>query len=49
MSNFIDGLKERAKQNIKTIVLAEGEDKRTVEAAALVKKDGYNVYVKNKL
>ena len=41
MSNFIDGLKERAKQNIKTIVLAEGEDKRTVEAAALVKKDGY--------
>ncbi len=41
MSNFIDGLKTRAMQSIKTIVLAEGEDKRTVEAAALVKKDGY--------
>ncbi len=45
MSNFIDGLKIRAKQNIKTIVLAEGEDKRTVEAAALVKKDGYATVV----
>ena len=41
MSNFIDGLKSRAMKSIKTIVLAEGEDKRTVEAAALVKKDGY--------
>jgi len=41
MSTFIDGLKVRAKQNIKTIVLAEGEDKRTVEAAAMVKNDAF--------
>lgn len=41
MSTFIEGLKARAKQNIKTIVLAEGEEKRTIEAAAIVKKDGY--------
>ena len=41
MSKFIDSLKSRAMQSIKTIVLAEGEDKRTVEAAALVKKEGY--------
>ena len=41
MSTFIDGLKVRAKENLKTVVLAEGEDKRTVEAAAMVKKDGF--------
>ena len=41
MSVFIDGLKERAKKNIKLIVLAEGEDPRTVKCAAIVKKEGY--------
>ena len=41
MSEFVDSLKERAKQNIKTIVLAEGEELRTIQAAAIVKKEGY--------
>ena len=41
MSVFIDGLKERARKNIKLIVLAEGEDPRTVKCAAIVKKEGY--------
>ena len=34
--SFIDGIKERAKQNIKTIVLPETEDARTLEAASKV-------------
>ena len=34
--SFIDGIKERAKQNVKTIVLPETEDKRTLEAASKV-------------
>lgn len=33
---FIDGIKERAKANIKTIVLPESEDARTLEAASKV-------------
>lgn len=41
MSLFTDKLKARAKSDIKTIVLAEGEDMRTVEAAAMVLKEGY--------
>ncbi len=41
MSTFIEGLKVRAKQDIKTIVLGEGEEIRTIRAAAIVKKDGY--------
>ncbi|MBQ3471351.1 MAG: phosphate acetyltransferase, partial [Clostridia bacterium] len=41
MSIFIDKLKERAKKDIKTIVLAEGEDIRTLKAAETVKKEGY--------
>lgn len=41
MSSFIDGLKARAKENIKTIVLAEGEEIRTIKAAAIVKAEGY--------
>ena len=32
--SFIDGIKERAKQDIKTIVLPESEDERTLRAAA---------------
>ena len=41
MSLFTDKLKQRAKCDVKTIVLAEGEDMRTVEAAAIVLKEGY--------
>ena len=41
MSAFTDKLKERAKKDIKTIVLAEGEDIRTLEAAQTVLKEGY--------
>ena len=33
MSTFIEQLKERAKKDIKTIVLAEGEEIRTLKAA----------------
>lgn len=40
MSKFLDRIKERAKQDVKTIVLAEGEDKRTVEAADMILKEG---------
>ena len=41
MSEFIDKIKARAKQDIKTIVLAEGEELRTIQCAAIVKKEGY--------
>lgn len=41
MSAFIDQLKARAKNDIKKIVLAEGEDLRTIQAAAIVKAEGY--------
>ena len=41
MSTFIESLKARAKQDIKTIVLAEGEEIRTLKAAEAVKKEGY--------
>lgn len=41
MSQFIDKLKERAKKDMKTIVLAEGEELRTVKAAETVLKEGY--------
>lgn len=41
MSAFTEKLKERARQNLKTIVLAEGEDIRTLEAADTVLKEGY--------
>lgn len=34
--SFIDGIKERAKANIKTIVLPESEDARTLQAASKV-------------
>lgn len=50
MSQFIDQLKERAKQDIKTIVLAEGEELRTIQCAAIVKAEGYakNILLGNK-
>ncbi len=39
--SFIEGLKNKAKQNIKTIILTESEDKRVLEAAQKVKKEGF--------
>ena len=38
--DFVAALKEKAKKEEKTIVLCEGEDKRVVEAAAKVVKEG---------
>lgn len=40
MSNLLEQIKERAKALKKTIVLCEGEDKRVVEAAAKITKEG---------
>ncbi len=39
--SFIEGLKNKARQNIKTIILTESEDKRVLEAAQKVKKEGF--------
>ena len=39
--SFIETIKEKAKQQIKTIVLPEGSDIRTLKAASMVQKDGY--------
>ena len=39
--SFIEQIKERAKQEIKTIVLPEATDQRILEAAQIVKNDGY--------
>lgn len=41
MGTFIDGLKAKAKADLKTVVLPEGEDIRTIKAAAMVKAEGY--------
>ena len=41
MGTFIEKIKERAKQDIKTIVLAEGEEIRTLKAAQTAKHEGY--------
>ena len=38
--SYIDSIKERARQNIKTICLPETEDKRTIQAAAKVLEEG---------
>ena len=38
--DFVSQLKEKAKSAGKKIVLCEGEDKRVVEAAAKIVKDG---------
>ena len=38
--SFIDGIKERAKKDLKTIVLPESMDRRTMEAAATILKEG---------
>lgn len=39
--NFIEGIKERARQEIKTIVLPEAEDIRTLKAAEIAIKEKY--------
>ena len=39
MSQFLDRIKERAMADKKTIVLAEGEEIRSIEAAAKVLKE----------
>lgn len=39
--SFIENIKERARQSIKTIVLPEGSDIRTIEAASIALKENY--------
>ena len=39
--SFIETIKEKAKKNIKTIVLPEGNDIRTLKAASIVLQEGY--------
>lgn len=39
--SFIDDIKNRAKQNIKTIILTESEDVRVLEAASKVTNEGF--------
>ncbi len=39
--SFIETIKQRAKQDIKTIVLPEGNDTRTIEAAKIALEEGY--------
>ena len=39
--SFIESIKQRAKQNIKTIILPEAEDKRVLEAASKVIAQGF--------
>ena len=41
MSKFIEALKERARKDVKTIVLAEGEEVRAIKAAEIALKEGY--------
>lgn len=39
--SFIETIKQRAKQDIKTIVLPEGNDTRTIEATKIALEEGY--------
>ena len=39
--SFIDEVKNKARKNIKTIILTESEDKRVLKAAQKVKEDGF--------
>lgn len=39
--SFIDDIKNKAKENIKTIILTESEDVRVLEAASKVTKEGF--------
>lgn len=41
MSLFMEQIKQRAKQSKKTIILPEGEDIRTIQAAGMVLGEGY--------
>ncbi len=41
MSKFTETIKAKAKADLKTIVLAEGEEQRTIDAAAQVLSEGY--------
>lgn len=41
MSEFTERLKDKARQSIKTIVLGEGEEPRTIRCAAMVKKEAF--------
>ncbi len=41
MATIIEKIKAAAKKDIKTIVLAEGEELRTIKAAEIVMKEGY--------
>ncbi|MDD4689776.1 MAG: phosphate acetyltransferase [Eubacteriales bacterium] len=41
MSNFLDAIVTRAKADIQTIVLPEGNDIRTIHAADIILKNGY--------
>lgn len=43
--NFIEQIRSRSKANLKRIVLPEGEDKRVIEAASIILKDGLAVPV----
>ena len=43
MSSLIEGIKAKAKANKQHILLPEGEEERTVQAAAILKEQGYNV------
>ena len=38
--SFIEEIKEKAKQNLRTIVFPEGDERRTVQAAAILQKEG---------
>ena len=40
--SFIEEIKKRAKKDIKTIILPESEDKRVLEAASKVTKEGFS-------
>ena len=41
MANFMETIKAKAKADIKTIVLAEGEEQRNIDAAAMILSDGF--------
>lgn len=41
MSNIVKSIRDRAKKSIKTIVLAEGEERRTVEAAKIAVEERF--------
>ena len=40
MSSLIEGIKAKAKANKQHILLPEGEEERTVQAAAIIKEQG---------